>query len=73
MSAVANKVLEEALNLPMEDRAVLVDSVIHSLNATDPEIDQLWAQEAESRINAAERGEMKIISEEDVFAKHQKK
>lgn len=73
MSAVANKVLQEALNLPVEDRAFLVDSMIHSLQTTDSEIDQLWAQEAESRINAAKRGEIKIISEEDVFAKYQKK
>ena len=34
------------------------------------EIDELWAKEAESRINAYERGKIKAVSLEKVFEKY---
>jgi len=36
----------------------------------DTEVDALWAQEAEDRINAYEQGKMRAVSLEDVLRKY---
>jgi len=67
MGTTAEKILKEALNLPAKERAAVAEELLSSLDKPDPEIDRLWAQEAEARIDAAERGEVKMVSEEDVL------
>jgi len=48
MPAVAKKVFDETLSLPAEARMTLVEKLLTSLNLpTQPEIDRLWAKEAE--------------------------
>ena len=50
MTALAEKIVDEALSLPREERAALVERLLESLNVTpDLEIDRLWAVEAERR------------------------
>ena len=47
MPTVADKVFDEALSLPANDRLGLVEKLLHSLNLpTQGEIDSLWAEEA---------------------------
>jgi len=41
-----------------------------SLHQTDPELDKLWAKEAESRIDAYERGRLNTVSLEAVMQKY---
>jgi putative addiction module component (TIGR02574 family) len=62
------KVISDALSLPPRSRAKLAEQLLESLN--DPkqrEIDRLWADEAEDRIDAYERGELKAIPGQEVF------
>ncbi|MGH8614798.1 MAG: addiction module protein [Gammaproteobacteria bacterium] len=73
MSVEAKKILEQALHLSQQERAVVAESLLSSLDRPDPTIDQLWAQEAEARIDAAERGDMETVSEQEVFAKYEKR
>ena len=41
---------QEALNLPIEDRASLVEKLLSSLDAlTEPEAERLWLMEAQRR------------------------
>jgi putative addiction module component (TIGR02574 family) len=47
-----------------------VDELLSSLDQTDKEIRTLWAREAESRINAYERGKLKAVSIEKVLSKY---
>ena len=48
---LTKKVFDEALSLPAEARMTLVEKLLTSLNlSTQPEIDRLWAEEAEKRI-----------------------
>jgi putative addiction module component (TIGR02574 family) len=69
MTAITEKVLDEALGLPADERLSLVDRLIASLNLpTQPEIDRLWAEEAERRLAQIERGEVELIPGEKVFA-----
>jgi putative addiction module component (TIGR02574 family) len=62
------KVISDALSLPPRSRAKLAEQLLESLD--DPkqgEIDRLWADEAEERIDAYERGELKAIPGQEVF------
>ena len=62
------KVISDALSLPPRSRAKLAEQLLESLD--DPkqkEIDCLWADELEDRIDAYERGELKPIPGEEVF------
>jgi putative addiction module component (TIGR02574 family) len=65
--ATTNKILEEALTLKPAEKAELIDRLLSSLDKADAEIDELWAKEAENRIDAYERGEIKAIALEKVL------
>jgi len=68
MSENAQKILQEALNLPPEDRAEVVERLLETFqDPPDPVIDEMWAQEAEDRIDAYNRGELGSVSAEEVF------
>lgn len=74
MSMVAEKLFDEALSLPAEARMSLVEKLLTSLNLpTQPEIDRLWAEEAEKRIAQIEKGEVKLVSGKRVFSDIRKK
>ena len=68
MSAQSRKILEEALALPPMERASLVDELLSSFDfPARQEVDALWAAEAEDRIDACDRGEMRAIPADKVF------
>jgi len=63
------QILAEALKLPPVERAELVEKLLTSFEfRSRKKIDALWAQEAEDRIDAFERGEMAAIPARDVSA-----
>jgi putative addiction module component (TIGR02574 family) len=62
------KIIDEALSLPPRSRAQLADKLLDSLNRPRQKaIDKLWAAEAEGRIDAYERGEIKVVTGKAVF------
>jgi putative addiction module component (TIGR02574 family) len=66
-------IISAALNLPLESRAVIIDHILESLMRSErEEIDALWAEEAEHRIGAYERGEIVSVPGEQVFQNIQK-
>jgi len=68
--ATPSQVLKEALALKPSQKAELVDKLLASLDEPDKEIDELWAKEAESRIDPYERGEIKAVNLEKVLEKY---
>lgn len=69
MSEQAERIFEQALQLPSPERADLAERLLESLaSGTDARIDALWAAEAESRIAAFHSGELTDSSAEEVFA-----
>lgn len=69
----AEHILAEALELPPVERAELVENLLSSFEFhSGKAVDILWAQEAEDRIDAFDRGEMAAIPIEDVFAEIEK-
>ena len=67
MSDHGLRLLEEALALPANERADLVERLLSSLDPSEPEIEKLWAKEVEDRIDALERGDLRTISAEEFF------
>ena len=62
------KVVSAALSLPPRSRAKHAEQLLESLD--DPkqkEIDRLWADEVEERIDADEGGELRAIPGQEVF------
>ena len=56
--------------LPREERERLVDELLESLNEpASSELDAAWAVEIERRLSAYDRGEVRAVSAEEVFAK----
>jgi putative addiction module component (TIGR02574 family) len=69
MTTATAKLADQVLSLPCEDRIYLVDRLLQSLNAPSrEEIDRLWAEEAERRIEELDSGKVEAIPGEQVFA-----
>jgi len=65
-----NDILKEAITLPPSERALLIDELLNSLDEKDNEIDRLWAKEAESRIDAYDKGKLKSVSIDKILEKY---
>jgi len=66
VTAEAKKVFEQALALPEQDRAALVDALSDSLHGTDEDLSPEWKAEIARRIEALERGESHLIAGDEV-------
>ena len=74
MQKTHDRIIDEALSLPANLRLSLIEKLQESLNQTiDPEIDRLWADEAERRVTQIEEGKAQWISGEEVFARIREK
>lgn len=65
-----DNIFKEALSLKPSEKAQLIDKLISTLDKSDKEIDELWAQEAEVRIDAYNQGKIRAISLESVLQKY---
>ena len=61
--------IDEAVSLPVEERARLVDSLLQSLNQPETEIDKKWASTAHRRLNELKSGSVKAIPGKKIFEK----
>ena len=62
MSAISEKITNDAMSLPVEFRLELVDMLLKSLNIpTKPEIDELWSKEVERRVDEIDSGSVQSI------------
>jgi len=70
LAALAEKIYNEVLDLPAEDRLTLLDRLLHVSNLpTQADIDQAWSAEIERREQQIENGTATLIPAEEVFAK----
>lgn len=71
MSASSEQILQQALALSPQDRAEIVERLLASFQVPpDPHLDELWAREAEDRLDAYDRGELGgVPAEGGVFAR----
>ena len=64
-----HELITEALSLPVEERALIADSILRSLNAPDTESDKKWIAEAKRRLDEMRAGKVKPIPGGEVFAR----
>jgi hypothetical protein len=67
MRKSAKILMDQALKLPANDRAALVETHILSLDKPDPALDAEWVREAEDRLSAYQSGELVAVDADDVF------
>jgi len=61
------ELIEQAIALPVEERALVLDSLLRSLNPPQSEIDIQWAAEAKRRLAELRSGKVEAIPGEAVF------
>ncbi len=65
----SRKILNQALKLKPEERFLVIEGLIESLDQPDKIIDEIWAEEAEKRLKAYREGKLKGIPMEEIFSK----
>jgi len=63
------KLIEEAASLPVEERAIVVDTLLRTLNQPESEIDKKWADVARVRLAELRSNSIKSIPGDEVFDK----
>jgi putative addiction module component (TIGR02574 family) len=64
---IRKELIEEAASLPVEERAILVDSLLQTLNRPDSEIDKQWIAEAQKRLAEIKTGAVRSVPGKAVF------
>ena len=54
------------------DKLQLIEKILSSLNQPSNSIEKIWANEAEDRVNAYDRGLVSVVNEDDVFGKYKR-
>ncbi|MBU1667788.1 addiction module protein [bacterium] len=55
------------------DKLQLIEKILNSLNQPNKTMEEIWANEAEERIEAYDKGLISVVNEEDVFGKYKRK
>lgn len=73
MSPNFAEVESQVRQLPSEDRARLAEILLETLaELSSPSVEAAWDAEIRARVAAHERGELKLIPAEEVFARARK-
>lgn len=62
-----NEIFEQALHLKVNERFLLVEELLKSLDTPDENINKVWEDEANKRVDAFKKGELETVSEKDFF------
>ncbi len=65
----AKEIIKEAESLPVEERALVVDSLLRTLNTPDSNVDREWAEVARRRLEELRSGHVTAGPGDQVFAK----
>ena len=63
------ELIDEAILLPLEERALVADSILRSLNHPESDLDKKWGLEAKKRLAEMRAGKVEPVSGEEVFEK----
>ena len=61
------ELIKEVLSLPVEQRALLADTILKSLNAPEADLDRIWVEEAKRRLEELRSGRVKAVPGDEVF------
>ena len=65
----AAMMIRQIESYPVEDRVMMADAIIASLNGMRPEYEEAWADVAELRLAELRLGKAKGVAGADVFAR----
>jgi len=68
MTDAAKKLLSQALSLSTEEQRWLTERLVDAASTTEDEVRRAWNKVAAERLERAARGELKLVSHEDVQA-----
>jgi len=63
------QLIDDAASLPVEDRSLVIDSLLRSLNQPESEIDKKWAKVAQQRLAELRSSAAQTVSGQEVFQK----
>ena len=62
-----NEIINEAIKLKPQEKYLIIESLILSLNEPNKEIEKLWIEESEKRLEEYKNGNLETLSFEEVF------
>jgi putative addiction module component (TIGR02574 family) len=62
-------IIQEAAALPVEERVIVVDSILRTLNPPNPDIDKEWVAVAKRRLAELRSGRVRPVPGDHVFAR----
>ena len=63
----AKDIIENAISLPVEERAAIVDSLLRSLNSPSEDLDREWMAVARRRLHEIRSGKQAAVPGDEVF------
>jgi len=67
------EIIQEASSLPVEDRALIIDSLMKTMNQPDNDIDRVWGAVSRQRLDDLRSGKVHGVPGEEVIARfHQR-
>lgn len=60
-------IIERAISLPVEERALIVDSLLKSLNTPSEDLDREWTSVAQRRLQELRTGKQQAVPGDEVF------
>jgi len=70
MATNAEKLVSEFRALPAEEKLRLLDMLLADMDTPDPEIDEIWANEARKRWEAYKAGKVSTVSYDELIGKY---
>lgn len=71
MTSAVETLSAQVLKLRPQERLQVVERILDSLDQSDASLLKLWTHEAQDRLAAYRRGEVKAVALSDVIAKYQ--
>ena len=62
-----SELIAEAVSLPVEERARVIENLLSTMNPPDAEVDAAWAKTAQHRLDELRSGKIKAVPGETVF------
>ena len=62
-----NEIINEAIKLKPQEKYLIIESLILSLNEPSKDIEKLWIEESKNRLEDYKNGNLETLSFEEVF------
>ena len=67
MSSKTNDLFTIIESMPIDVKTALIEKILESIHPLQKDVDKEWIEEAEKRINGIKKGNVQLISGDEVF------